>query len=61
MTWWEVCTRMNTVSITCAVNGGMLLPIERDGRVGLCRAVEFHKVPLQNRLRLHGEIDMREI
>lgn len=36
-------------------------PVECDRRVGLCRAVEFHKVALQNRLRLHWEIDKWEI
>lgn len=36
-------------------------PVERDRRVGLCRAVEFHKITLKNRLRLHCKIDKREI
>lgn len=36
-------------------------PVVRDWRVGLRWAVEFHQVALQNRLRLHGKIDKREI
>lgn len=36
-------------------------PVERNGRVGLRRAVEFHKVTLKNRLGLHGEIDERKV
>lgn len=36
-------------------------PVERNGRVGLRRAVELHKMTLKNRLGLHGEIDEREV
>lgn len=39
----------------------MISPVVCDGRVGLCRAVEFYKVALQNRLRLHWEIYKWEI
>lgn len=36
-------------------------PVEGNGRVGLCRAVELHKVALENRLGLHGEVDQRKV
>lgn len=36
-------------------------PVERNGRVGLRRAVELHKVTLKNGLGLHGEIDERKV
>lgn len=39
--------------MTCVCAVFMISPVECDRRVGLCRAVEFHKVALQNRLRLH--------
>lgn len=39
----------------------MISPVEGNRRVGLRRAVELHKVTLENRLRLHGEIDQRKV
>lgn len=39
----------------------MISPVESNRRVGLRRAVEFHKVTLENRLGLHGEIDLWQV
>lgn len=39
----------------------MISPVVCDRRVGLCGAVEFYEVALQNRLRLHREIYKWEI
>lgn len=55
-----VCQFVTGAALT-AEEAFMISPVEGNRRVGLRRAVEFHKVTLENRLGLHGEIDQWKV